>query len=79
MVIGTPCAKDDLRGFRIDIDVEFGRRRDVAALEIAAAHQHDLLNPLNDVRRALDAMAMLVSGPSGQSVTVPAGSRAASR
>ncbi|MPN52671.1 hypothetical protein SDC9_200333 [bioreactor metagenome] len=35
---------------RIDIDVEFRRRRDVAALEIAAAHQHDFLDALGNLR-----------------------------
>ena len=32
----------DVGGVRVDIDVELGRRRDIAALEEAAAHQHDL-------------------------------------
>ena len=36
----------DVGGFRIDIDVEFGSRRDVAALEKAAAHHHEFLDTL---------------------------------
>jgi hypothetical protein len=47
-------AKHDPGGLRIDIDVELGRGRDVATFEIAAAHQHDLLNPGGDVRRAFE-------------------------
>jgi hypothetical protein len=35
----------------IDIDVEFGRRGDVAALEKAAAHHHQLAYPGRDLRR----------------------------
>ncbi|AIJ70102.1 hypothetical protein DK67_2038 [Brucella suis bv. 3 str. 686] len=37
---------------RIDIDVEFRRWRDVAALEIAAAHQHDFLDAPGNLRLA---------------------------
>ena len=41
----------DVGGFRIDEDVELRRRRDVADLEIGAAHHHDLADMLGDVRR----------------------------
>ncbi len=37
---------------RIDIDVEFRRRRDVAAFEITAAHQHDFLDAFGNLRLA---------------------------
>ncbi len=40
----------DIGGVRIDIDVEFGGGRDVAHLEIAAAHHHDLLDARDDAR-----------------------------
>ncbi len=43
MVIGMPEWQDDVGGFGVDIDVEFGGGRDVAAFEQAAAHQHDFL------------------------------------
>ena len=39
----------DISGFRIDVNVEFGRGGDVAHLEIGAAHQHDLLHPGHDI------------------------------
>ena len=47
-----PRAENDVGGVRIDIDVEFGRRRGVAALEEAAAHQHDFPDARGDVGRA---------------------------
>ncbi|MCY1286872.1 hypothetical protein D9M70_358510 [compost metagenome] len=47
-------AEDDIGGFRIDIDVELGRRRDVAAFEEAAAHHHQFLHPRRNLRRLLE-------------------------
>ena len=41
----------DRRGFRVDQDVVLGRRRHVAALEVAAAHEHDALQPRRDLGR----------------------------
>ena len=46
-------AEHQIRRLRIDIDVELGGGRDVAALEIPAAHQHHLAHPANDVGRSL--------------------------
>ena len=43
------CRKDDRRGMGIDMDVEFGRRRDVAEAD-GAAHQHDTMDLRQDVR-----------------------------
>src|SRR5215831_1599601 len=44
--------EDYVGGVRIDADVEFGGRGDVAALEAAAAHQHNFLDARRDFRLA---------------------------
>ena len=41
----------DISRFRIDVDVEFSRRGDVAHLEIGPAHQHDLGDSIDDIGR----------------------------
>ncbi|CUX32019.1 conserved hypothetical protein [Agrobacterium tumefaciens str. CFBP 5621] len=44
-------SEDDVGGLWVDIDVEFRRRCDVAALEEAAAHHHQFLDAVGDLRR----------------------------
>ena len=61
-----------LRGVRVDVDVELGGGRDVALAD-GAAHQHDLADAADDVGRLVQRQRELVSGPSVQSVTLPAG------
>ena len=48
---GGAGLEDDLCGFRVDIDVEFGRRSDVADLEIGPTHHDDLLDARADFGR----------------------------
>ncbi|EGE55816.1 hypothetical protein RHECNPAF_850054 [Rhizobium etli CNPAF512] len=56
-------AEDDVGGLRIDIDVELGRRRDVAALEEAAAHHHQFADARDDVGRLLEGHADIGERP----------------
>ena len=44
------AAHHDIGGLGVHVDVEFGDRRGVTALEIAAAHHHDLLDAGDGVR-----------------------------
>ena len=41
----------DVRGFRVNVNVELCRRCDIAHLEIGPAHQHDLLHAADDIGR----------------------------
>jgi hypothetical protein len=50
-------------GLRIDIDVELGRRRDVADLEIGAAHHDDLLDARRDLWRLDQGHGDVGEGP----------------
>ncbi|ENN86355.1 hypothetical protein RHSP_20179 [Rhizobium freirei PRF 81] len=47
-------AEHDIGRFRVDIDVEFRGRRDVAALEEAAAHHDEFAHAPDDIRRLLE-------------------------
>ena len=46
-----PAAQDHVGSLRVDVDIELGRRADVAHLEIGAAHHHDLPDTLGDAGR----------------------------
>src|SRR3546814_8961095 len=57
--------EDDVGGMGIDVDVELRRRRRVAALEEAAAHEHDLADSLGHVRRLDDRRREIGERPQG--------------
>ena len=70
----TPGLEHDRGGVRVGEDVELRRRRDVALAD-GAAHQHDLAMWATMSGARWIALAMLVSGPIGQSVTAPGRAR----
>ena len=71
-----PGFQHDIGGFGIHMDVEFGRRRDVAHLEIGAAHQHDPLHAAHDIGGACESGGDIGQRPEGAQRDAARGARA---
>jgi len=56
---------------RVDMDVEFGRRRHIAEFRNRPAHHHQFADLAGDLRALTSAIAILVNGPRAHKVIVP--------
>ena len=62
---------DQVGGFRIDVDVELGRWRGVAAFEQATAHEHDFAQARADFGRPTQGLPEIGQRPRAQRVRLP--------